>query len=268
MAPAPGRFADLGPRVLSGLALAAIGFLALWLGGVAFLVLVALVVGLMTWEIARLTLPGDARAGRDAILGVAAAAAVALAQVLPGGIALAAALVPALAGLALARGGAGLFALVAALVVLAGLALLRLRAGPGLVWTLWLVLLVIATDVLGYFAGRALAGPKLWPRVSPKKTWSGTLAGWAGAAAVGLGFATATGAGAGLVLVSVAAAIAAQAGDIAESAIKRRAGVKDASHLIPGHGGLADRFDGLFGAALFVLVAERLLALPPAAAAG
>lgn len=263
MTPTPGRFSDLGLRVASGLAMAGAGFAALWLGGVAFLGVVALVVGLMVWELAGLSLPQDGPGLPAAALGAVAAAAVALSRLMPVEYVLPLALLPAVAGLVAAPGGRRVFAPIAALLVLAGFGLLHLREDLGFVWVLWLVLVVIATDVLGYFAGKALGGPRLWPRVSPKKTWAGTLAGWAGAAAVGLAFARLTGAGAGLVALSVAAAMAAQIGDISESAVKRRAGVKDASHLIPGHGGLFDRFDGLFGAAVFFLVAERLVGFPP-----
>jgi phosphatidate cytidylyltransferase len=99
--------------------------------------------------------------------------------------------------------------------------------------------------------------------VSPKKTWSGTVAGWLGGAAVGAAFAGATGAGVGLIGVSVAVAMAAQMGDIAESAIKRHVGAKDSSTLLPGHGGLLDRFDGMLGASVFVLIAGQVVAFPP-----
>ncbi|MFP4043129.1 MAG: phosphatidate cytidylyltransferase, partial [Rhodosalinus sp.] len=87
--------------------------------------------------------------------------------------------------------------------------------------------------------------------------------GWLGGAAVGTGFAGLTGAGTGLIAVSIAVALAAQMGDIAESAIKRHVGVKDSSSLLPGHGGLLDRFDGMLGASVFVLIAEQVVAFPP-----
>jgi phosphatidate cytidylyltransferase len=119
---------------------------------------------------------------------------------------------------------------------------------------MWLVLVVVVTDVVGYFAGRAIGGPKFWPRVSPKKTWSGTVAGWAVAVAVALLFMPLLAAGPGLIVASVLIAMAGQAGDIAQSAIKRHAGVKDSSNLIPGHGGVMDRFDALVAAALVELV--------------
>ena len=141
-----------------------------------------------------------------------------------------------------------------ALILLAGLGLMSLRAEFGALWVLWLVALVVGSDVAGYFAGRSFGGPKLWPRVSPKKTWSGTVAGWGVAVAIALAFMPPLGAGAGLIVASILITMAGQVGDIAESAIKRHADVKDSSNLIPGHGGVMDRFDALVAAALAVLV--------------
>jgi phosphatidate cytidylyltransferase len=117
-------------------------------------------------------------------------------------------------------------------------------------YVLMLVLLVVwATDIGGYFAGRGIGGPKLWPRVSPKKTWAGAIAGFAASLLVAVGFA-ALGYGKTPLLLVVAAAlsIASQFGDLFESAVKRRFGVKDSSHIIPGHGGLMDRLDGFVAA--------------------
>ncbi|PTX48585.1 phosphatidate cytidylyltransferase [Gemmobacter caeni] len=146
-------------------------------------------------------------------------------------------------------------------ILLAGAALIWLRGLPnGFLLICWLLAVVIASDVMGYFAGRALGGPKFWPRISPKKTWSGTVAGWIGAALVGVVFAALDrGTGPGLVLLSPFVAFAGQMGDIAESAIKRRAGVKDSSNLIPGHGGVLDRFDALIFAAIVVGAAALFL---------
>jgi phosphatidate cytidylyltransferase len=108
-----------------------------------------------------------------------------------------------------------------------------------------------------------IGGPKFFPAVSPKKTWSGTLFGWIGAAIVGFAFALYTGASLELIGVSVAIAMASQMGDIAESAIKRMMGVKDSSTLIPGHGGVLDRFDGMLGAAVFLLIVGQIIGFPP-----
>jgi phosphatidate cytidylyltransferase len=139
------------------------------------------------------------------------------------------------------------------------LAPLTLRFDPnyGLQAVLLLFAIVWTTDVLGYFAGRAIGGPKLCPAVSPKKTWSGAIAGAVGAMLAAIAmvhvleafelgrFHPGQWAAIGLVL-----SIVAQGGDLLESWIKRRFGAKDASHLIPGHGGVMDRLDGFWAAAL------------------
>ena len=147
-------------------------------------------------------------------------------------------------------------------IIIAGWGLVIFRETYGVVWLLWLVLVVIATDIFGYFAGRVFSGPKFWPKISPKKTWSGTVAGWISAALIGLLFGTFTDAGPDLWWISMLLSFASQMGDIAESALKRRMGVKDSSTLIPGHGGLFDRFDGLLGAALFMLAVSLFVDVP------
>lgn len=161
-------------------------------------------------------------------------------------------LVPLLGGLRIGRDPLR-FSAFALAILLAGLGLISLRQF-GLLWPLFLLLVVIATDVAGYFAGRLLGGPKFWPRISPKKTWSGTIAGWLCAALVGGVFAAAKllPEGGWLILLAVLLSFASQMGDIAQSAMKRRAGIKDSSDLIPGHGGVFDRFDGVVGAALLM----------------
>ncbi len=108
-----------------------------------------------------------------------------------------------------------------------------------------------------------IGGPKFWPSISPKKTWSGTSAGWVGAGVIGIIFALYTDTGLGLVVISMVVAFASQLGDIAESFIKRKMGVKDSSSLIPGHGGLLDRFDGMLGASVFLLVLMQFIGFPP-----
>ena len=147
-------------------------------------------------------------------------------------------------------------------ILVAGFGLIHLREVQGGVVILWLVSIVVVSDVMGYFAGRLIGGPKFWPGISPKKTWSGTVAGWLGASAVGAGFAVAAGAGWGLVLLSPVVALAGQMGDIGESWIKRRCGVKDSSRLIPGHGGVMDRFDALVGAIVAVMLLSLIVPLP------
>ncbi|PWE34294.1 phosphatidate cytidylyltransferase [Maritimibacter sp. 55A14] len=253
-------FSDLAARTGSAAVMALLGFAAVWYGGAAFLTLCALVAGLMVWELARMQ--GAPQPPQPALV---AAAAVLAAPVLPAPWgALGLLVVPAMAAL-VAPGRRLTFALGAAAMVVATSALVVLRADDGPVWMLWLVLVVIASDVAGYFAGRLIGGPKFWPRISPKKTWSGTVAGWICAALVGLVFAASIeGVWANpLMALSVAMCLAAQLGDVAESWIKRRAGVKDASNILPGHGGLMDRFDGLVGAALVLALYAVLFAFPP-----
>lgn len=142
-------------------------------------------------------------------------------------------------------------------------ALLRLDSQMGFSALVFVLFIVWATDIGGYFAGRGIGGPKLWPRVSPKKTWAGAIGGFAASLAVAAVFAIAAphrddpqlalkigpllGLGAALSIVS-------QLGDLLESAVKRRFGVKDSSHLIPGHGGLMDRLDGFIAAAVAAVI--------------
>ncbi|HWZ38801.1 MAG TPA: phosphatidate cytidylyltransferase [Bradyrhizobium sp.] len=138
--------------------------------------------------------------------------------------------------------------LYAAIALLASV-VVRLDQAQGLAALILVLLVVWATDIGGYFAGRAVGGPKLWPRVSPKKTWAGALGGFAASLVVAAGFATF---GFGriwpMLLLAAVLSIASQFGDLFESAVKRRFGVKDSSHIIPGHGGLLDRLDGFVAA--------------------
>lgn len=129
---------------------------------------------------------------------------------------------------------------------------LRADAGFGFAVLLLLFAIVWTTDVLGYFAGRAFGGPKLWPAVSPKKTWSGAIAGTVGAVVVALLVAAQFGSFDRIAIIAVALllSIMAQAGDLFESWVKRRFDAKDSSHIIPGHGGVMDRLDGFWAAAV------------------
>lgn len=134
-------------------------------------------------------------------------------------------------------------------------ALLRLDQTSGLAALMLVLLVVWGTDIGGYFAGRGIGGPKLWPRVSPKKTWAGAVGGFAASLVVSGGFAAlGVGRTGPLLLLGAALSIASQLGDLLESAVKRQFGVKDSSHLIPGHGGLMDRLDGFVAAAVIAAV--------------
>jgi len=249
------RWDDLMPRVLSAAVMVVVGIGAVWAGGVVFLALVAALVGAMVWELARMHDP-DAPFGRAEAAGFSAAVALTVFHVQLAGLWLLGALALAVALLAwrMPAPVRGIHAAYLALILLAGAALLLMRGAFGWEWVLWLVLVVIASDVGGYFAGRMIGGPKLWPRVSPKKTWSGTVAGWVLALAVGWAMMGVLGTGPGLLVASLLLCMAGQAGDIAESALKRRAGIKDSSNLIPGHGGVLDRFDAMIAAAAMFLI--------------
>lgn len=139
-----------------------------------------------------------------------------------------------------------------AAVLLAAPVLLRADSGLGLFAIVLLFAVVWTTDVLGYFAGRAFGGPKLLPAVSPKKTWSGAVAGTFGAIVVAIIVAGFFGSfrWTAVALIALMLSVAAQLGDLLESWIKRQFGAKDAGSLIPGHGGVMDRLDGFWAAAL------------------
>ncbi len=240
------RWADLRLRVASASVLAPVALACLWRGGYAWAALVILAGGGMAVEWGRMN-----HGGLKDILLVAA-------PVLYAG--LAALFWPSYGLQALALGfvGAWLFslrAMLAAGVLYAGLgtlALLWLRGGSsGLPNVLFLIMAVWASDVAAYAAGRWWGGAKLAPRISPGKTWSGAVGGVVGAAVAGALLAGATGLGSPLIASGAAAIVAVigQAGDLLESAMKRHFGVKDSSHIIPGHGGLLDRLDGFLTAA-------------------
>ena len=254
-----GRWGDLGVRVVSGLVLAGLGVLSVYEGGAVFLGMTVLIFALMGWELASLT---DAPAHAATRIGIAVLAAFGMAVAQLQGLGLLGLLLaPAAMALTPRREKALLAVYTLAMLVAANEFIALDRRGAVIV--VWLVCIVVASDVFGYFAGRTFGGPKFWPSISPKKTWSGTVAGWFGAAAVGVGFVWwQGGTGWGLVVISPIVAFAGQMGDIVESLIKRRAGVKDASRLIPGHGGLLDRFDALIGAILAVRLLALLMPLP------
>jgi phosphatidate cytidylyltransferase len=250
---------ELAARVGSGAAMLTVALLAIWLGGLPFWLLVSAasivmliewfgLVGASRWQLT-LALVGltlallisgwnalDSRSGTVllATLGIIAAVAAATRNVrLAGGVAYAG---------------------------LPGLALLAIRAVPDLGFglTLWTMAVVWATDIGAFFAGRRFGGLKLAPTISPSKTWSGLFGGMIAAGLIGAGL--------GVVLelplitawLGVLLAVVAQIGDLFESSLKRRAGVKDSGHILPGHGGVLDRLDGLVPVA--VLVALLLVA--------
>ncbi|MDG1352408.1 MAG: phosphatidate cytidylyltransferase [Sulfitobacter sp.] len=255
------KWSDLTARLGSALAMVVVGAIGIWMGGHVFHVLVAVICGLMAWELVGMLSPGTKNLQMQ--LGAVTGVAVLLSVYLPVGFALPLLLAPAMIGFGQLTRNRTMYMAFTFMILMTGFGIMQVRDDMGLGWMLWLVIVVIVTDVFGYFAGRIIGGPKFWPAVSPKKTWSGTAAGWVGAALVGLVFSINTGVGLQLVGISIAVSMASQMGDIAESAIKRKTGVKDSSNLIPGHGGLMDRFDGMLGASVFLLIIGQFIGFPP-----
>ncbi|MDG1431416.1 MAG: phosphatidate cytidylyltransferase [Paracoccaceae bacterium] len=248
------NWSDLGPRIISGLVLAGVGLVSVMFGGMVFSLFVAVCCGLMIWELGQLS-------SRYGILAYPLAALAMFGIFFGFGkgwlfYILLIGILPAITAVVATKQHWRVFAF-AAMIGTTGLVLQLLRIELGLAWLLWLVLVVVATDIAGYFAGRLIGGPKFWPSLSPKKTWSGTVAGWIASGFVGFLFGAAF---AGpFILFSIAVSVASQMGDIAESALKRRFEVKDSSNLIPGHGGFLDRFDGMIAAALVIGVVSLVL---------
>ena len=251
-------------RVASAVVLAPAVLLCAYLGGWAFLALCAVAAGVVLWEWASLV----ARRGDPRILAAGWAAILAAALLIgfdrPPNVALGAIVLGAVAAAISTATWAGPSArrfapawdaggVAYAAMILFGPALLRRDPEWGLTALLFLFATVWMTDIFAFFCGRALGGPPLWRSVSPNKTWSGAIGGLLGGVAAGVAVAYASGIGRlGIIgVMALACSVLAQAGDLFESAVKRRFGAKDASHLIPGHGGVMDRLDGFIFAALF-----------------
>jgi len=259
-APAEQGSRNLLMRVLAAIVLAPIAIAIAWYGGWLWALLVVLAtIGLyLEW----LVIVGLARELRASVPGVAALAVAGIcliaARLDAALIVLGVGLV-AVAVLSPARrnwSATGFFYAAAAEV-----ASVLVRHDPvnGFAALFFVLLVVWAADIGGYFAGRGIGGPKLWPSVSPKKTWAGAVGGFAASLAVAAGFAAFDLGKAGpLLMLSGALSVVSQLGDLFESAVKRRFGVKDSSHIIPGHGGLMDRLDG-FVAAVVVAALFGLL---------
>ncbi len=260
-----GKFADLWVRIASAVVMSAIAGIVFWEGGDFVAALLVIVGGLMAWEFRRLILPDASNNDMGLWVMVAGTSGAVVAANLFGFwlafpiVALAAAILWQIKHKRPLWISAGMVYLATPLA-----ALLVIREDMGLGPVLWLVGVVIASDVGGYFAGRMLGGPKFWPAISPKKTWSGTAGGWVLALVYGIFYKVVMGADIGIIdamLYSVLLAMAAQAGDLFESWLKRKAGIKDSSNLIPGHGGLLDRFDGLLAATTLFMALHLLGAL-------
>jgi phosphatidate cytidylyltransferase len=215
---------NLALRVISSAVMAPIAIGVAWLGGWPFVLFWALAACIVLWEWTRLVTRSPGTASYTDFF------------------------VWMIAGL-----------LYAGVIALAPI-ILRRDPALGFVAIVFLFAVVWVTDIAAYFAGRALGGPKLWVAVSPNKTWSGALGGALGGVIAALLVVKVAGLVIApmLVLVALALSIASQAGDLLESALKRQFGAKDASALIPGHGGLMDRLDGFLTAVLAAVMVGLL----------
>lgn len=253
------RWGDLKKRAISAVFMLAVGAAELWLGGLPFSLLVIALTGVMYWELANMTAPERKRT--PLAVGLVAAACLAGAELFRDDLASTLLILPGLALALTPRRDRRIATVYGIAIMVAGYGLIELRSA-GMPAVLWLVAIVIVSDVAGYFVGRIVGGPKFWPAISPKKTWSGTVAGWVGAVFVSLGFVATGHAPWMAVVMAPFVAFAGQLGDIAESWIKRRSGVKDSSSLIPGHGGFLDRFDALIGAVVLIMLLGLFASLP------
>jgi phosphatidate cytidylyltransferase len=248
---APSKWGDLAVRTFSALVLAPVVIADIWLGNAAFLIFAALLGVLIAHEWSSIVFP---RNQIQYALHFLAAISGALASYFSGvweacGVIFCVALVSGL----MARFGDAAKSVWSYLGIfytgLPVVALIQLRndSDYGFSSILWIFLIVWSADVLAYFAGRIIGGPKLAPRISPKKTWAGLFGAIVGSALASILFARYMNLSgvAALALLAAALAVVEQAGDLFESAMKRYYGVKDSGHLIPGHGGVIDRVDGL-----------------------
>jgi phosphatidate cytidylyltransferase len=254
---------DIAQRLASGLVMGAIAALFTVSGAMPFALLAVCAAIIVSWEWGRLVRGQEA----DIVIGVhvvAAGTAAALAAFGYVGLGLLALPIGAILAMVLSLGQHS--ALSALGVFYAGLPAvfliwLRSDAAYGLLAVLFLIIVVVAADTTAFFAGRLVGGPKLWTSVSPNKTWSGLVGALIASALAGALFWLAVPGSSAfrLALIGGVLGIVSQAGDLAESALKRYFDAKDAGELIPGHGGLMDRLDGLVAVASVVGMAALVL---------
>ena len=240
--------------MLSALVLVPFAIATAYVGGWPFQLFWGAAALVVLWEWTSLVTGAD----RRSVLLAGAVSVVLAVTLVAGGYRLAAVIVLAmgmLATAALARAEGRIW--VAAGIPYAGSLgvapiVLRSDGEAGFLAMIFLFAIVWATDIVAYFVGRAIGGPKLMPQVSPKKTWSGAFAGTVAAvlAALAMAKATALTGWFAIAMLAIILSVVAQGGDLFESFLKRRFGAKDSSHLIPGHGGLMDRLDGFVTASV------------------
>ncbi len=267
------KWSDLGLRSLSAAVLIPAVIADVWVGGAWFSLLVALLGVLVAFEWTNIVHRQDPL--QFALHALAALCAVLLP--LTAGLAAALAAIAVLwiasAALATYQEGAGVWRFLGvpyASIPAIALMLLRNDAEMGALAILWVMVTVWAADTLAYFAGRIIGGPKLAPVLSPKKTWAGLGGAIAGSAAASVIFTSIAGLGgiAALALLAGGLAVVEQGGDLFKSAMKRHYGVKDSGRIIPGHGGIIDRVDGLMAVAVAAAIIGLARSGPGATGAG
>jgi len=259
---APQRFGpDLWPRVAAAVAMGSVAVAATWIGGFLFAAFWWLASIVVLWEWQRLV-GGERLIVARVVAGAVALALAALSALHDSIAGVVAALILGAAAVGWIAGGRqGIWAAAGVLyagALVASVGLLRVSPSFGMASILWLFAVVWGADIAAYFAGRLIGGPRLWPRVSPGKTWAGAIVGAFTGAVLGLMLAAWTNRLAALFWLGLATAIVSELGDLFESALKRRFGVKDSSGLIPGHGGLMDRLDAFTSASFFAAVVAIL----------
>jgi len=260
---------ELRLRIISGIVLAVVVLAATWLGGIVFSLLATLISVLIFYEWATIT--GQSRTSRLTAFGFASVVVVAFEYVFRGaasgyfsslvlllGFTVAAIIIGAIRKRGYWLAGGIFYA------GLSGVSLTALRGSDhdGLINMLFIFAIVWATDIFAYFVGRAIGGPKLAPPISPGKTWSGAIGGTIAGVICGMLVIHFAGhpVGLGLAVITALLSVGSQIGDLFESWIKRRFGVKDSSRLIPGHGGVMDRVDGLVFACFLAFLGGLVLA--------
>jgi phosphatidate cytidylyltransferase len=254
---------DFTTRLLWGVVMGLVAALFTASGMIAFSVLVVAVTLLLSWEWGRLVHGREADVVVAIHVGTAAVATV-LSAIGFVGLGLLTLLIGAILALLLSLGRNGLYSALGVFYAgLPAISLIWLRSDPelGLNAVIFVILAVVVSDTAGFLIGRLVGGPKLWPRISPNKTWSGSVGAVFATAVVSAMFwlAVPGGSAARLAAAGAVLSIVAQVGDLAESALKRRFGAKDSSTLIPGHGGVMDRVDGLVAAAAAVALAAFVI---------
>jgi phosphatidate cytidylyltransferase len=256
---------NLQLRIASALVLGAVVLALAWMGGVPFRILSAAMAAAIFYEWGGMA-RGDT--GRTPILMRTLLVVVLAVMIagLPAPICFGLLAIAVLIALVFERGRHGGYwnagGLAYAAVPALAAAFLRGGDDAGLKAMIFLFVVVWATDILAYFVGRSVGGPKLAPAISPGKTQSGALGGAVGGVVAGMCLCLAVGSRqpiAVMALVALLLSIVSQAGDLAESAMKRHFGVKDSGRLIPGHGGIMDRVDGLVAAAVLFYVVGAVI---------